>query len=202
MKRKEPLKTSLMFLLVAFLIIFAAGAFVANMDRQERQKITADTIAIDSNNVIRVPNSHQPVPNTQEGTISLWTKPAVEIFDQFSDARDYIVFFSATNMPGLRVVYNIKAARFEAGTPLMASPKIDIFDKQNHHFVYMFRKGGEQKIYLDGVQVKSSDFRPIEKDMVVGLSIYELEDIEEVEIKGIEVAQYDRFMTADDLKKI
>ena len=200
--KKDSLRTSLMFLLVAFLIILTAGALVANMERDEKQKITADTIAIDSNNVIRDPDSHQPVPNTKEGTISLWTKPAVEIFDQFSDARDYIVFFSATNMPGLRVVYNIKESRFEAGTPLMASPKIDIFDKKNHHFVYMFKKGGEQAIYLDGVKTSSSSFSPVKKDMVVGLSIYDIEAIEEVEIKGIEVAQYDRFMTAEDIKKI
>ncbi len=200
MMKNAGVRTSLMFLLVAFLVVFAAGSFIA-YTYGDKDQVTGNTIHINNKNTIRVPDSSQPLPNEDEGTIVLWTKPPVEIFDQFSDARDYIIFYSSTNVPGLRVVYNIRSSRFEAGTPLLSSPEIDIFDGQNHQFVYTFKKGVEQSIYIDGVKVNSSDFRPLEISDVTGFAIAMI-SIEEADVGGAEVAMYDRFVTEDELKEI
>jgi len=189
--KKGSFRASLIFLLAACLIIFATAAFVAEMESED--KITANSIRINNHNTIRVPDSHQPLPSTDEGTIVLWTKPPVEIFDQFSDARDYIIFFSSTNIPGLRIVYNLQTRTFEAGTPLMSSPEIDIFDGKNHQLVYTYKKGLEQAIFLDGVKVDSSGFRPMEISKVTGMAVA-LPMLDEVDVTGLEVAVYDRYM--------
>jgi hypothetical protein len=198
--KKGGVRTSLMFLLVAFLVVFAAASFVAYISRGP-DKITANTIMINSKNTIRVPDSSQALPNENEGTIVLWTKPPVNMFDQFSDARDYIIFFSATNVPGLRVVYNIDKSRFEAGSPLLSSPEINIFDEQPHQFVYTFKKDVEQAMFIDGVKVNSSQFRPLKISDVTGFAVA-LSSIAEADIKGAEVAVYDRFLDEKDIEKI
>jgi hypothetical protein len=199
--KKGSVRSAFMFLMVAFLILFAAGSFVANIDNDENQ-VTAHTININEKNTIQVPNSNQPVPNKDEGTLVLWTKPPVEIFDQFSDDREYLIFFSATNVPGLRIVYNLKESRFEAGTPILKSPVIDIFDGKNHQLVYTFKKGVEQAMFLDGQKVDSSEFKPSE--VLTGATGFMVATsaITEKDIKGVEVAVYDRQMTGDDLAKV
>jgi hypothetical protein len=197
---KGSVRASLMFLLVAFLVLFAAASLIAYTSRDDG-KVTANTIYIDNKNTIRVPDSSQPLPNEDEGTIVLWTKPPVEIFDQFSDARDYIIFFSSTNVPGVRVVYNIRESRFEAGSPLLSSQKIDIFDGQNHQFVYTFKKGVEQAIYIDGVRVNSSGFSPMEVSGVTGFAIA-VASIAEADIAGAEVAMYDHYISEYDLNDL
>ncbi|MBU2561206.1 MAG: hypothetical protein KKD17_02830 [Nanoarchaeota archaeon] len=189
--KKGSLRTSFVFLLVAFLVLFAAASLVANIESEG--KVTGSTIRIKNSNTIQVPDSHQPLPNEDEGTIVLWTKPPIEIFDQFSDTRDYIIFYSSTNVPGLRIVYNMKSRRFEAGTPLMESPEIDIFDSQDHQVVYTFKKDMEQALYLDGAKVASSMFKPMKISQVTGFAVA-LASIKEVEIGGIEVAVYDRYI--------
>jgi hypothetical protein len=198
--KKGGVRTSLMFLLVAFLVVFAAASFVAYISRGP-DKITANTIIINSKNTIRVPDSSQALPNENEGTIVLWTKPPVNMFDQFSDARDYIIFFSATNVPGLRVVYNIDKSRFEAGTPLLSSPEINIFDEQPHQFVYTFKKDVEQAMFIDGVKVNSSQFRPLKISDVTGFAVA-ISSISEADVEGAEVMMYDHYLTQDDLTKI
>ncbi len=195
--KRGNLRTGFLFLLIAFLILFGTASLIANTTHDE-PRITGATISITGENTIRVPNSHQPTPSDTEGTLVLWTKPAVEIFDQFSDARDYIIFFSATNIPGLRIVYNLNTQQFEAGTPLLKSTKIDIFDGQNHQLSYTFKKGTEQAIYLDGVKVASSEFRPMAIPELTALMIG-IDYITEVDIAGIEVAIYDRVLTPDQI---
>jgi hypothetical protein len=199
MDKKAAFRTALMFLLLGFLVVFGVASFIANLN--DEQKITGQTINVNQHNTIKVPNSQQEVPNEDEGTIVLWTKPPVEIFDQFSDTRDYIIFFSATNVPGLRIVYNIRDSRFEAGTPLLSSHKVDIFDGSNHQIVYTFKKGVEQAIFLDGVKVNSSDFKPLKITQITGF-IIAVQSVPDADISGLEVDMYDRYMEADDLKKI
>jgi hypothetical protein len=123
------------------------------------------------------------------------------MFDQFSDARDYIIFFSATNVPGLRVVYNIDKSRFEAGSPLLSSPEINIFDEQPHQFVYTFKKDVEQAMFIDGVKVNSSQFRPLKISDVTGFAVA-ISSVAEADIEGAEVAVYDRYLDEDGLTKI
>jgi hypothetical protein len=199
MSKKAGIRTSLMFLLVASLVVFAVGSLVVNI--RSENKITGESITVNAKNTIRVPDSNQPLPNPDEGTIVLWTKPPVEIFSQFSDARDYIIFFTATNVPGLRVVYNIKEKRFEAGTPLLTSPQIDIFDGQNHQLAYTYKKGLGQKVFLDGVEVASSDFRPMKISQVTGFA-FAVQSAPEAEIAGAAVVMYDHYLTQDDLARI
>ena len=199
MDKKAAFRTALMFLLLGFLVVFGVASFVANLD--DEQKITGQTINVNQHNTIKVPNSQQEVPNDEEGTIVLWTKPPVEIFDQFSDTRDYIIFFSATNVPGLRIVYNIRDSKFEAGTPLLSSQKIDIFDGQNHQFAYTFKQGVGQAIFLDGVKVNSSDFRPLKITQITGF-IIAVSAVSDADIEGLQVDMYDRYMDVEDLKKI
>jgi len=183
-----------LFLLVAFLVVFATASFLAyTKTAKTAETITGKTISINNQNTIQVPDSRQPLPNENEGTIVLWTKPPVEIFDQFSDARDYIIFYSSTNVPGLRVVYNIKEKRFEAGSPLLESPEIDIFDGKNHQVVYTFKKDHEQAIFLDGSKVASSDFRPMRISDVTGFATL-IPTVQSADISGIEIAMYDRYM--------
>ncbi|MBW2965065.1 hypothetical protein KY363_06415 [Candidatus Woesearchaeota archaeon] len=201
MTKRDPLRTSFMFLMIAFLVVFAAGSFVAYLQKQDIE-VRSETLDISNSNVIRVPDSNQPVPNPDEGTLVLWTKQNIEIFDQFRDARDYIIFFTATNLQGLRIAYNIAEERFEAGMPLLATPKINIFDKADHQFVYTWKKGVEQALYLDGQKVRSSSFTPISTSDIVGMSIADIEQYDEADIAGIEVAHYDRYMTAEELNKI
>lgn len=197
--KKGGLRTSLVFLLVAFLVLFAAASLVANIESED--KVTGSTISIKNNNAIQVPDSSQPLPNEDEGAIVLWTKPPIEIFDQFSDARDYIIFYSSTNVPGLRIVYNIQSRRFEAGTPLMESPEIDIFDGRDHQLVYTFKKDMEQVLYLDGAKVSSSLFKPVRISQVTGFAVA-IRSVPEVDIAGIEVAVYDRQLEGDSLAGI
>ena len=199
MSKKAGIRTSLMFLLVASLVVFAAGSLVVHMRADD--KITGQTISASATNTIRVPDSSQPVPNTEEGTIVLWTKPPVEIFGQFSDARDYIIFFSATNVPGMRIVYNMNAKRFEAGTPLLVSQEIDIFDGQNHQLAYTYKKGVGQKIFLDGVEVASSDFKPMKIADVTGFA-FAVQSAPEADIAGLEVAVYDRSLGPEEIARI
>jgi hypothetical protein len=199
MHKKAGIRTSLMFLLVASLVVFAAGSLVVHLRSDD--KITGQTISASVTNTIRVPDSSQPLPNPDEGTIVLWTKPPVEIFGQFSDARDYIIFFSATNVPGLRIVYNMNAKRFEAGTPLLVSQPIDIFDGQNHQLAYTYKKGLGQKIFLDGVEVASSEFRPMKISQVTGFA-FAVQSAPEADIAGTAVAMYDHYLTQADLAKI
>ncbi|MFC1741836.1 hypothetical protein ACFL3V_04845 [Nanoarchaeota archaeon] len=198
----RALRTSFLMLLIAFLILFGAGSIVAKMNHGEAEAnpITANTISVTNDNIIQVPNSHQKAPNTDQGTIVIWTKPPVEIFSQFSDARDYIIFYSATNIPGLRVVYNIKEKHFEAGAPLMSSPEVDIFDQKNHQIVYTFKKDGQQSIFLDGVKAATSDFKPIDSSKIVGFSFLE-ETADKVDIEGIEITAYDHSLTPEDLNR-
>ncbi|MFH1063510.1 MAG: LamG-like jellyroll fold domain-containing protein [Candidatus Woesearchaeota archaeon] len=195
--KRGNLRTGFLFLLIAFLVLLGTASLIANAPGKE-SKITGATISITGENTIRVPNSHQPTPNENEGTLVLWTKPAVEIFDQFSDSRDYIIFFSATNIPGLRIVYNLNTKQFEAGTPLLRSPTIDIFDGQNHQLSYTFKKGTEQAIYLDGVKVASSEFRPMALPKLTAFMV-NVDSITEVDISGVEVAVYDRALTPDQI---
>ncbi len=199
MERKAGINRAFLFLLVAFLTIFAAASFIAYT--QGEDKITGELINVNNKNTIRVPDSSQPLPNQDEGTVVLWTKPPIEIFDQFSDARDYIIFFSATNMPGVRVVYNIRQKRFEAGSPLLMSPEIDIFDSRNHQLSYTFRKDGEQALFLDGKKVDSSDFRPMRITDVTGF-FTALESAAEVDIAGLEVAVFGKSLSEDELCKV
>lgn len=204
MHKKAGIRTSLMFLLVASLVVFAAGSLVVNMQADDKitgQSVTRQNITINAKNSIRVPDSNQPVPNTDEGTIVLWTKPPVEVFSQFSDARDYIIFFSATNVPGLRIVYNMDAKRFEAGTPLLVSQQIDIFDGQNHQVTYTYKNGVGQKIFLDGVEVASSDFKPMKISQVTGFA-FAVQSVPEAEVGGASVVMYDHYLTKEDLDRI
>ncbi len=201
MAKRDPLRTSFLFLLVAFLVIFAAGAFVANM-KDNAPDIRAETLKITGNSVIRVPNSESTVPNPTQGTLVLWTKKKIEVFDQFRDARDYIIFFTADNMPGFRIAYNIADSRFEAGMPILATPQVNIFDNTDHQFVYTWNKDIEQALYLDGKKVRSSKFLPVNKDMIVGMSIADIEQFEEVDVEGIDITYYDKFMTEEELQKI
>ncbi len=194
------LRTAFIFFMIAFLILFGTASFLANNGAKSDDSVTGNTININKDNTVKVPDSDQSLPNVQEGTISLWTKPPVQIFDEFSDEKEYLVFFSAMNMPGLRIVYNLKEKRFESGSPLLRSPPIDIFDGQNHQLVYTFRKGGQQMILLDGVKVDESEFRPIEITKVTGFAIAPM--IPETSISGVELAMYDRQVTADMLDKI
>lgn len=201
MLKRDPLKTSFLFLMIAFLILFAAGSFAAYIQKNEAE-VRSETIDISNSNVIRVPDSNKPVPNPDEGTLVLWTKQNIEVFDQFRDARDYIIFFTATNLQGLRIAYNIAEERFEAGMPILATPKINIFDRADHQFVYTWKKGVEQALYLDGQKVRSSSFTPISTTEIIGMSIADIEQYDEADIEGIEIANYDRYMTAEDLRRI
>lgn len=189
MDQKASLRTAFIFLTVAALLVLGTASFVANMKNQE--KLTANTILFSNTNSIKVPNSHQPLPNENEGAIVLWTKPPVKIFDQFSDARDYIIFYSATNLPGLRVVYNIRTEQFEAGTPLLTTPKVDIFDDQPHQIAYTYKRGFEQALFLDGKKVDSSEFKPPRILDATGM-FWAIESVKASEIAGIEIALFDR----------
>lgn len=194
---KGSVRTSLVFLLVAFLVLFGVASLIAYLESEGfTDQVTGNVIIISNSNTIRVPDSHQPVPNEDEGTIVLWTKPPVEIFDQFSDARDYIIFYSSTNLPGVRIVYNMKEHMFEAGSPLLRSPEIDIFDGQNHQLAYTFKKGAAQSMFLDGQLVNTSDFRPLSAAQITGFTIM-VPSISEVDIAGVEVAAYDRQLTPE-----
>ncbi len=208
-KNKNPSDTNMdkrgshtrafLYLLIAFMILFSTATLLAYTKSDDA--ITGRSISINSHNTIRVPDSNQPMPNENEGTIVLWTKPPIEIFEQFDDARDYIIFYSATNVPGLRIVYNIQTKRFEAGTPQLKSPEIDIFDGNNHQLVYTFNKEQGQAIYLDGVKVDESTFKPLKISQVTGFAIA-LPTIHQVDIKGVEVAVYDRYTGEENLDDI
>ncbi len=189
--KKGGIDQGFVFLLLAMMVVFAGAAIVAKINADSANRVTGFTIEAPQDNIIQVPNSNQEVPNEDEGSIVLWTKPPIQIFDQFKDVRDYIVFFTATNMPGVRVVYNIREQRFEAGSPLMESTKIDIFDGNAHQIVYTYKKDGEQAIMLDTVKVASSEFKPIKITQITGFATYG-EDAAEIDISGIEVAVYDR----------
>lgn len=198
---EESLRTTFMFLLVAFLVIFVTASVIAGTRERGTNLVSGDVVNVKSERIIRVPNSTQPLPNTEEGSIVLWTKPPIKIFDQFVSDRDYIIFFSSTNVPGVRIVYNLKTHRFEAGTPLMSSPEINIFDETPHQLVYVFKKGENQALLLDGAQVNESKFKPLEIMKATGFAIADV-SATETEIEGAEVVVYDRYMTEDMMKKI
>ena len=202
--KKANTKTAFIFLLIAFLMLFGTASLVANfqdLTAESDDKITANTIIITKENSLRVPNSNQEIPNDNEGTIVLWTKPPVEIFNQFSNERDYLIFFSSTNIPGLRIIYNMKEKRFEAGTPLLKSPEIDIFDGKNHQLTYTFKKNSKQLLFLDSVKVDESDFRPLKISAVTGLAI-SVGEIKEIDISGVEIAMYDHYIDENHLENI
>lgn len=198
--RKANIRTAFIFFMLAFLILFGTASFLANNEAESDDSVTGNIIRITKQNTLKVPDSDQSLPNVDQGTVALWTKPPVQVFDDFSDEKEYLVFFSATNMPGLRIVYNLKERRFESGSPLLKSPPIDIFDGSNHQLVYTFKEGGRQAMLLDGVKVDESDFRPLKITKVTGFAIAPI--IGEVDISGIELAVYDRFVTEDMLDKI
>jgi hypothetical protein len=195
------IRTAFMFLLVAFLTLFVTASVIAGFHERGANLVSGDVVNVKSERIIRVPNSTQPLPNTEEGSIVLWTKPPIKIFDQFVSDRDYIIFFSSTNVPGVRIVYNLKTHRFEAGTPLMSSPVIDIFDETPHQLVYVFKKGENQALMLDGAQVNESKFKPLEIMKATGFAIADV-SATETEIEGAEVVVYDRYMTEDMMGKI
>ena len=197
---KANLRTAFIFFMIAFLILFGTASFLTNLELKSDDSVTGRVIKINKDNTIKVPDSDQTLPNVNEGTISLWTKPPVQIFDEFTDEKEYLVFFSAMNLPGLRIVYNLKEKHFESGSPLLESPPIDIFDGKNHQLVYSFKKGKNQILFLDGNKVAESEFKPLEISKVTGFVIAPM--ISEVSISGVELAMYDKFVNADLLGKI
>ena len=198
---EDRLRTTMMFFLVAFLTVFITASVIAAMKEKSGNTLSGDVIKVKSERTIRVPNSTQALPNDQEGSIVLWTKPPIKIFDQFVSDRDYIIFFSATNVPGVRIVYDLKTSRFEAGTPLMTSPPVNIFDETPHQLVYVFKKGEKQMLMLDGAQVNESNFKPLEIMKATGFAIIDV-SAKETDIQGAEVAVYDRYLTDQMLSKI
>jgi hypothetical protein len=198
---KGSLRTAFMLLLVAFMTLFATASIIAGVRWKNDNSISGGIVHAANNNYIRVPNSTQPLPNEDEGTIVLWTKPPIKIFDQFVSDRDYIIFFSASNVPGVRIVYNLRTSRFEAGTPLMSSSPVNIFDEIPHQVVYVFKKGEVQTLLLDGNVVNESKFRPLEIMKATGFAIADV-SAEEKDVEGAEVAVYDKKITVDMLAKI
>ncbi|MBW2966848.1 hypothetical protein KY362_00005 [Candidatus Woesearchaeota archaeon] len=203
MSKRGNVRTALLFLLVAFLIVIAAASFMANFGRIQESEITGQTITVaNRDNAVRMHESLTSVPNPDEGTIVIWTKPPMKIFGQFDDSHQYIIFFTAENIPGLRVAYNMKTSSFEAGTPLLRTPPVDIFDEAPHQFVYTYKAGGEQAIFLDGQKVSESAFSPMQITKVTGFMIKDFSDILRIDIDGLEISVYDRAISAEDLGKI
>ena len=205
MQKRASLRTALIFLLFAFIVVFAAASFIGSMDRLDRitaNAVNSEIISISGVNAIMVPGSSQPLPNIEEGTVEVWTKPPIEVFGQFDDARKYIVFYSAENKPGLRVVYNLQDNVFEAGMPILRSSEVDIFDDGYHQVVYTFKKGVGQSLFIDGQKVAESEFIEATATRITGFIIgtgMTPDDLDEVDIKGVEVAAYDRYVTAEEL---
>lgn len=193
MNKKASINFALMFLLVSFLIIIGTAAFVFKFQSPSTNEISGHTINVANNqNAIKLPNSLQAVPNENEGTLVIWTKPPVQVFDQFSDSRKYIVFFQSTNIKGLKIIYNLETKKFEAGTPIMESNEIDIFDNQAHQIIYTYTKGRTQSIFIDGEEHIRSDFKPVSVSKITGLVIQDFNELKDIDIEGVTVEIYDR----------
>jgi len=193
--------TAFLLLLVGFLVLFATASLIADANWRKEDQISANIVRVDNDNVIRLPNTNQALPSTEEGTLVVVTNPPVKLFDQFSDTRDYIIFFSATNLPGVRVAYDIKKKMFQVGTPLMSSQEINIFDEKPHQLAYSFKKEGKQALFIDGVKVNESDFEPMTIMSATGFAVA-VSAMSEIDMKGIEVAMYDHSMQQSDLSKL
>jgi hypothetical protein len=199
--RKANYKTAFFFILVAFLLTFLATSFIIYTGSSiTGNTVSSDDLKITGTNAIMLPDSNQPLPNTEEGTVSLWTKPPVQMFEQFNDARKYIVFFTAANIPGMRVVYNLEEKVFEAGVPVLKSSRIDIFDNQEHNVVYTYKRGVGQSLFIDSQIVNTSDYVELSVDEVTGFSVFEGETaLPEVNVGGVEIAKFCSYVTQEEL---
>lgn len=201
MNKKASHTAAFVGLMCAFIIVLGAASFVSHMNANELtgNAIRSEYITVGANNAIMLPGSEQAVPNEKEGTISIWTKPPIEVFDQFEDARKYIVFFSSKTHPGMRIVYNLEEKVFEAGLPILKSPKVDIFDNKPHNIIYTYKRGYLQGLVLDGQPVAESDFIEASATKITGFAIGIDGVLDEVEISGIEVAAYDHYLTPEEI---
>lgn len=103
-----------------------------------------------------IPREEIDFPSTEEGTFSGWLKKSY--FKEPVDKE--VVLFSSARIPGLTLIYHSEENRLSGGIPAMAAENILFFDKQRHHLVYTFKKGGWQYLYYDGQQVAASEFQP------------------------------------------
>lgn len=201
MDRTAGYKRAFLFILAAFLVTLITASFISYRNASVTgNSIMSESISVTGTNAIMLPDSYQELPNTEEGTMSLWTKPPVQMFEQFDDSRKYIIFFTSTNVPGMRIVYNLDEKVFEAGVPVMKSPRIDIFDDAPHNVVYTFKRGVGQSLFIDGQIVNTSDYIEITVDKVTGFAVLTDDGtFPTVSMSGVSVQKYGRYMTQGKL---
>ncbi|PIN70743.1 hypothetical protein COV93_00220 [Candidatus Woesearchaeota archaeon CG11_big_fil_rev_8_21_14_0_20_43_8] len=132
-------------------------------------------------NTIAVPGSQRELPKGDEGSVVLMVKPPVQILEQFSDVREYILFFSSVNEPDLSIAYNIQSKRFEAGSPVLSSKEIDIFDGRAHQLAYTYKRGMGQNLFLDGTLVNTSVFDWRGASEITGFAVSSVESYDVAE---------------------
>ena len=100
----------------------------------------------------------------------------------------------------MRINYNIKLKRFEAGSPLILTPEIDIFAGEPQQLVYTFKKGVGQRLFLNGKMVAESEFKPPVETVITGFVALDVEDMPVIDLPSTDVAVYEGYLSEDDLR--
>jgi hypothetical protein len=151
-------KTSRVALYAIFVIIVAKIAILAGSFEPEK--------------AIRL-NFEGDFPNPEEGTaIFNFRLPMDDIIVDLDNVARYVVFVESRSIPGLFLRYNTKDSVLEGGIPLLRSAKVTLLDDREHQLLYTFKKGEQQKIYLDGEEIASGIFESGRGGMT-GFAVFE-----------------------------
>ena len=148
LKKMTPLQRNVILITSLVLIVIFSLTFVTN------------PIIEKENNIRDFTSSKE---GTFVGTIKANYKEPID---------NAVVLFASATMPGISIVYEPETKKLIAGSPEMTAENIALFDGKKHQIAYAFKKGNEQQLYYDGLQVAQSKFE-WQPDHLTGMAIRE-----------------------------
>ncbi len=103
--------------------------------------------------------------SAEEGTFNGQLLPTY-----FKDPIDpVIVLFASAKVPGISFIYYPYDSKLVVGSPPMSIENVKFFAGEGVLIGYIFKKDGNQYLYLDGQMVASSQFKLPESDSITGM---------------------------------
>ena len=182
---------------IASVIIFVLGLGMIgyNFLLKDRLEKRIETVV-----VLREIGKYTDLPNRDVGTVVVDLKATEEELNLGETVPTRVQLFRSRLVEGLSIDYIYGEKRIVSGMPQLSSPEVSLFDGNDHHIAYSFKRGEKQQLYFDGKLVAESAFEPGAKTLTGFLVSVPENEISENMGAGYEF--YDRAMGPEEIKAL